>query len=995
MATQEAQRAFSNLIKNADFSRRAALMAAAQKAPLLQLEKEVEHFKLHQRLQKHLREDLPAVEKIRVTLQQLARMRAAGMSWLDIETLIKSRRMQTEQGTGVITGQVTVAGAPPTAEIEVLAFDRYGFLAGSAMVEPYITVPYRIEGLPAGDYYVVTQSNFVDEFYNDVILNDFRNWRSATLVSVTEGAETSGIDFDLALGARVQGHVYMADGTTPLPMMPISFTVTWADSPEEIASPWAVTGMTGEYEITIPVTGRVKIAAMAFGFRPEFYNNKATWEEADPITISSLTDVITGIDFSLEPGDMMMFRFGAFSGAVRAADGVTPVPFAVVVAFNLTDSTVAGVGLSDETGAYVVAPLDSGEYIAFANDFLGPYVGEYYQDASTPAEATPFVVTPTDTIAGIDFTLDLGGLIAGQITGPTGNPLDSVFVVALRFDGDDFDPFFFSRIDLGVGVTDSSGQYAIAGLTTGEYVVRTLSLLNPKYRGLLDEYYENVYSIYNFDQATRVPVTAPNPTTGINFQLEMGGSIAGQVTASDGVTPVTESVTILALNAQTLLPELTFAEVGDDGSYQLPSLPTGSYLLLAVVDAEGDTSYLSEFYDGARSVWEATPVPVQMPEVTSDINFTLDRGGIIQGFVYLSPGFPAGADTLWEFPVVVYDSQTGQVVGSSEVTFSGGYRVGRVPPGNYKIAAIPGFYYGVTYAGGGDTFDDPASSVIPLTEAQILDVDITLEPAAGVISGMLTDEETGEPMNNCLVLAYDGTGHVVSLGLSGIENTDGLYLIGGLRTGAYFVRTWSVFSMLMDLEDMEQMFGGGMGIPTFEFQFYQDEWYDNVPIPIDVRNLLGSLLNMVLGGEREVPFVPFYSMPIRGASTVNVTSPGLTSGINFALAPLSPEAFTGVPPEVSETLPVEFRLFQNFPNPFNPATVIQYELPKAGQVRLEIYNALGRKIRTLVEGPQQAGTYRVVWDGTDDSGNQMPSGIYLYRLTLDQIVNTRRMVLVR
>jgi hypothetical protein len=93
--------------------------------------------------------------------------------------------------------------------------------------------------------------------------------------------------------------------------------------------------------------------------------------------------------------------------------------------------------------------------------------------------------------------------------------------------------------------------------------------------------------------------------------------------------------------------------------------------------------------------------------------------------------------------------------------------------------------------------------------------------------------------------------------------------------------------------------------------------------------------------------------------------------------------------------PTSFALFQNQPNPFNPETKISYYLPQACQVKLTIYNVLGQKVRALFDGHQEAGTQSLSWNGKDDDGNQLSSGIYFYRLQADDFIQTRKMSLVK
>ncbi|MBI3873137.1 MAG: carboxypeptidase regulatory-like domain-containing protein [candidate division Zixibacteria bacterium] len=94
-------------------------------------------------------------------------------------------------------------------------------------------------------------------------------------------------------------------------------------------------------------------------------------------------------------------------------------------------------------------------------------------------------------------------------------------------------------------------------------------------------------------------------------------------------------------------------------------------------------------------------------------------------------------------------------------------------------------------------------------------------------------------------------------------------------------------------------------------------------------------------------------------------------------------------------IPDQFSLAQNYPNPFNPSTQISYSLKADGRVRLEIVNILGQNIRTLVEGFRSRGAYSEIWDGRDDQGSGVPSGIYFYRLVQDDHSLVRKMVLLK
>jgi hypothetical protein len=107
-------------------------------------------------------------------------------------------------------------------------------------------------------------------------------------------------------------------------------------------------------------------------------------------------------------------------------------------------------------------------------------------------------------------------------------------------------------------------------------------------------------------------------------------------------------------------------------------------------------------------------------------------------------------------------------------------------------------------------------------------------------------------------------------------------------------------------------------------------------------------------------------------------------------------AGTGVATEETESrLPDDYRLDANYPNPFNPSTTIRYALPETAGVRLVVYNALGQRVRTLVDAVQSAGAYSVSWDGRNDSGRSVSSGLYLYRIESRAFTSMRKMLLLK
>ena len=89
-------------------------------------------------------------------------------------------------------------------------------------------------------------------------------------------------------------------------------------------------------------------------------------------------------------------------------------------------------------------------------------------------------------------------------------------------------------------------------------------------------------------------------------------------------------------------------------------------------------------------------------------------------------------------------------------------------------------------------------------------------------------------------------------------------------------------------------------------------------------------------------------------------------------------------------MPREYSLSNNYPNPFNPVTRIEFSLPEAGLTRLTIYDLQGREVAKLIDGEMNAGFHNVTWDAS-----KMASGIYIYRLTSGNFVATKKMVLLK
>ncbi|UCD62547.1 MAG: T9SS type A sorting domain-containing protein [Candidatus Zixiibacteriota bacterium] len=99
--------------------------------------------------------------------------------------------------------------------------------------------------------------------------------------------------------------------------------------------------------------------------------------------------------------------------------------------------------------------------------------------------------------------------------------------------------------------------------------------------------------------------------------------------------------------------------------------------------------------------------------------------------------------------------------------------------------------------------------------------------------------------------------------------------------------------------------------------------------------------------------------------------------------------------EIDQALPKSFALNQNYPNPFNPSTTVRFALPQASPVALKVYNLLGQRVATVVDREMEAGHHTVTWEGCDDNGNRVASGIYFYRLEAGSFKQTKKMLMLK
>ena len=772
----------------------------------------------------------------------------------------------------------------------------------------------------------------------------------------------------------------------------------------------AETDSLGNYELNKLFPGIYVLVAKAKGYLVEYYDGVSKFSEATPVQVAE-DDTLEGYDFALNLG-------GKILGTVTKEEDGTPLEGAHVMAMLVVQPHVKLHAITGPDGAYEIEGVPTGTYKAAAAK--RGYALEWYQDAANERDATDFRVEAPAEVAGIDFSLATRSAIEGTITDLlTGEPLRHALVFANRLSA-----IPEAHPEVFLANTDSLGHY-ILPVPAGTYAVGAV------HRGHRPVFYQQKLDPH---QADPVTVLEDQHTTDVDIALVPFGTITGTVLDEDTGQPIAGAKITAARVGRSkhhdwrrvfpgwpfdprrvpdfpkdVLARLTqpvfHTQTAEDGTYRFPGLPAGKYLVRA-----GAQGYVAEYYDNTTNIREATPVVVKDSTETAGIDFALGHGASISGLV-----FSEADSTPIEGAVVVLHRKGYGELRKVRTANDGTFNFGGLKPGTYFLAAAASGYR--------PEFYDNAPSIrmakpIQVTDSeQITGIEIGLQEHTGehgAIVGRVISDADQNPIEGAWVYALPIRGGNVYWGISG---PDGTYRIGGVRTGLYIVMAWA--------------------------RGYVAEFYDDArqigsakPVPVNAPNVVGPV-NFSLKPRHHGFFaimgrvLDAQGQPVEGALVVAendseevATVP--TDGFGaFALAELpdgsyklrvsapasgdvyygggddpaaaqelsvdqeNPEvqveieltsSATAVEESGENTVPATFGLDQNYPNPFNPTTQIRYQLPVASEVTVQILNLRGQVVRTLVQGREAAGVHVLTWDGRDEAGNNLASGVYLYRL---------------
>jgi hypothetical protein len=166
----------------------------------------------------------------------------------------------------------------------------------------------------------------------------------------------------------------------------------------------------------------------------------------------------------------------------------------------------------------------------------------------------------------------------------------------------------------------------------------------------------------------------------------------------------------------------------------------------------------------------------------------------------------------------------------------------------------------------------------------------------------------------------------------------------------------------------------------------------------DVKSV-GKEVSVILWNVNNSPIDPgddaIFRLPIQlTAANVDSIHVLVSSGVNNDVVLLNSKQ-----EDIRNSIPRNWMLYQNYPNPFNPTTTIEFDVPEiAGSIpraAVQIFNILGQHVRTIERGIHDAGRYSVRWDGMNENGTRVASGVYFYRLLAGEYASTKKMVMMK
>ncbi len=571
-----------------------------------------------------------------------------------------------------------------------------------------------------------------------------------------------------------------------------------------------------------------------------------------------------------------------------------------------------------------------------------------------------------------------GASISGKVLGSQQPPRQATIHYSVRGSNEHNETF-----------TDENGFYFIGGLKAGEYN--------------LWAYTDNNYLIRN--ESRRIQVAENEAVGDVNFEYLIPASVSGQVVGTVNLYNIRESF-LQYINFENY--DYNNALLENDGRFSFTNLWPGAGEIYIIPPASTGCAGTS------------LKITLQEGECVSDLVIVMPKGALISGYLKSDDAhsFPLNCLGVSAIRLPEMDNKnsvTPYCIWPAQVDENGFYEL-RLVPGRYFLNVVQGYFccMGIPF------FSKPNPySLIIVDENQYVRCDFKINFEYFLARGTITDQ-TGQFLAQRGTILAMSDNYIMdfywnSFPFSGPEiNPDGTYSL------PVYQSTDEIYSLYAVTFDST---GNGMSVwgrldnlkgPTSSANFNLTDVGGkvqgkvvNVPVGSHIKvrildtgkKLAGEVDRHFVAGDFRFGFnhIQPGQYEIMAYSSAHPAIPKhhfvIQSGESIEIPPLD---FQVTSVEISRQ-PVGFELYKNFPNPFNTYTQITFHLSTASQIELTIYNLAGQPIRNLFKGKLFSGEHLLTWDGSDNSGRSVASGIYFYQLKVDDgnLRRTAKMVLIK
>ncbi len=935
-----------------------------------------------------------------------------------------------ETGSGAITGAVTIQQTREPirgARIRAASVDN-PFLQYFASSNDDGT--YRLTDLRPGRYVVSAYAEgFFEQYYDGV-----SNPRNATVISVADGEEVTNIDFPMHRGGTISGRVVDGEGE-PLAGVGIQVYTPNTDDTDPTGSNyygWATTDSEGFYFVSGLNTGQYIVSANLYTSHYSFtlwYDQAVRPEDATFVDVA-VDEEVDGIDFVFDA----LNETGSLSGRIARSDG-EPIFDALVRLESLTKPGYAFYAYArpDQNGDYLFESVPADSYrVALEYWTNWFYHVIWYDDASTPEEATPVEVVKDQQTEGIDFELpDTDGVIEGTVTDENGAPISNAFI---QISSAGIGNYYGDRAVWAHATTDSEGKYRIDHLPDGEFYA---SLFYCHIWECIEQWWPNATTRDEAESITIADGVTSPPSVDFSLSLQLGqASISGVVENTEGkplpgayvmVMPI-EGITPGGIDPRWVGSLHTSADSA--GAYSFDTLPAGTFVVYA--SYWGDGAFAEQWYDKAISPADATPILLDENSAVDQVDFSLDVRplyGTLAGQVTRSDGQAVGRAFVKINPRL---RDTIQDLAIWQDWFAvteedGSFTVDVLPAGEYALEV---------YAQGAISDPDSTSGwrtvSVEIVGGEVTDVELPVRPqqeGPAEASGLVL-AEWGDPPQIGVVFAIPATDQAGDPYFTAIVDPDGLYRFENIPEGDYFIQATAPYfvseyfdnttdpanaelvSLLAEqprdgidfsleplyhiLADADSDLGLANQASAVVGRVSDEAGNPIAQASVYVVNEEGDALlstQTLDDGTYQISGIPPGNAYRLKAARVGYESvfnaeqhrmedapPLQMSNGTYSVDFVLPRASSPTGNDDRPAVPGRLSLEGNYPNPFTTQTSIAISIPDGGHVRITIYDAIGREIDRIVDQYLPAGSHHIDWD-VSSNGETLPSGLYFYSVS--------------